>query len=167
MITEPMTMFTDYMLATQAAVYAWRWRERAARGGGAAARLFLVGLLTIVVAASAGGTSHGFRGPLGDWWGPVWTLTLWSIGASVVLVTAAALRASGGAHAASVADRRDGRRWLGVGFVVTAIGVSLMVARVSLHQHFNHNDIFHLVQMGGLWAVERGLALLVAPRARG
>lgn len=165
MITEPMTMFTDYVLATQAAIYAVRWRGRAAHAG--AAGLFLAGLVSIVVAAFAGGTSHGFRGPLGAWWGPVWTLTLWSIGASVVLITAAALRASGGAHAVSIADRRDGRRWLGVGFVVTAIGVSLMVARVSLHQHFNHNDIFHVVQMGGLWAVERGMALLVALRARG
>lgn len=162
MISEPMTMFTDYMLATQAGVYAWRWRERAA--GGAGGRLFLAGLLTIVVAAFAGGTSHGFRGPLGAWWEPVWTLTVWSIGVSAVLMVAAALRAVSGAPTPSTAGR-DGRRWLAIGFVITAVGVLMVIARVSLHQHFNQNDLYHVVQMVGLWALERGMSSLSTPQA--
>lgn len=159
MITEPMTMATDYVLATLAAVYAWRWRDRV-RAGGPAAGLFVAGLLTIVVAATAGGTSHGFRIALGDWWGPVWTLTVWSIGASAVLVTAAALRAVGVARAVDAEAAQQGRAWLGLGFAITAIGGALLVARVSLHQHFNHNDLYHVVQTVGLWAIERGMRLL-------
>jgi hypothetical protein len=30
------------------------------------------------------------------------------------------------------------------------------VQKVSLHQHFNHNDLYHVVQMVGLYGVYRG-----------
>lgn len=42
------------------------------------------------------------------------------------------------------------------GLVISFGGALLWSARFSLHTHFNHNDIFHVIQMVGLWFIYRG-----------
>ncbi len=32
----------------------------------------------------------------------------------------------------------------------------MLVAKLSLHQHVNQNDIYHVIQMGGLYCLYRG-----------
>ncbi len=43
---------------------------------------------------------------------------------------------------------------------MSAIGIALMVTKVSIHQHFNYNDLYHLIQMLGLWCFYRGALIL-------
>ena len=54
-----------------------------------------------------------------------------------------------------------GAGWLIGGVVVTVVGSVLQARRVGLHRHFNHNDLFHVVQMAALYLFYRGGALLV------
>lgn len=43
-----------------------------------------------------------------------------------------------------------------LGLLITSVGAVLWAVRFSPHSHFNHNDIYHLVQMVGLWFIYRG-----------
>jgi hypothetical protein len=51
--------------------------------------------------------------------------------------------------------------WLIGGVLVTLVGSVLQARRVGLHRLFNHNDLFHVVQMVALYVFYRGGALLV------
>lgn len=158
-ISEPTTTLTDYAMALQCVVQVVALRRALiTRGAPVAlpARLYLAGFAVLAVASFAGGTSHGFRGPLGAAWADVWTLTVWSIATGVALIVAASLRVAARPVVSAREDRRIGRRWLAIGFGITIVGVVLLVARVSFHQHFNQNDLYHVVQMAGLYGVYRG-----------
>jgi hypothetical protein len=59
-------------------------------------------------------------------------------------------------------------RWRlpGMGWMVAGVGVSLVAGlvqarRIAPHRYFNHNDLFHVVQMVALYLFYRGGALLV------
>lgn len=59
-------------------------------------------------------------------------------------------------------------RWRspGTGWMVAGVGVSLVaglvqVRRIAPHRYFNHNDLYHVVQMVALYLFYRGGALLV------
>ncbi len=54
-------------------------------------------------------------------------------------------------------------RWIVAGIVTTFAGAGIQAAGLSPHQHFNHNDLFHVVQMLGTWLLYRGAALTKAP----
>lgn len=159
-ISEPTTTLTDYAMALQSLVQMLALRRaviRADRPADIAVRLYLAGFTMAAWASFAGGTSHGVRPQMGEpVWGVVWSFTV------IAIVTAFLLLIAGGARSAMVpvvhdaARRRSGRRWLVVGFGATAVGLTLLVQKVSFHQHFNHNDLYHVVQMVGLYGVYRG-----------
>lgn len=158
-ISEPTTTLTDYAMALQCVLHAVALRRAviaADRPPDVAARLYLAGFTMAAWASFAGGSSHGFRSQLGAYWSPVWTFTVWAIVTAFVLLIAAGVRSAARPVVADPASRRSGRRWLLVGFGTTAIGLTLLVQKVSFHQHFNHNDLYHVVQMGGLYGVCRG-----------
>lgn len=158
-ISEPTTTLTDYAMAIQSLIHAFALRRALIERGqppSGAARLYLAGFVMVAVASMAGGTSHGFRTQLGAAWEHVWTLTVWSIGAAAVLMTSAGLRSAPWPATLDPMRRTRGRRWLALGFGLTAVGVTLMVMRVSLHQHFNQNDLYHVIQMAGLYAIASG-----------
>ena len=57
------------------------------------------------------------------------------------------------------------RRERAAGFVLGGVFVSfagglVQALRFGLHPQFNHNDLFHVIQMGGLWLLCRGGGLL-------
>jgi hypothetical protein len=158
-LSEPTTTLTDYAMALQSAVQAIALRRAiiaADRPPDIAARLYLAGFTMAAWASFAGGSSHGFRTQLGEYWSPVWTFTVWAIVTAFVLLIAAGVRSAARPVVSDPAVRRSGRRWLLVGFGTTAVGLTLLVQKVSFHQHFNHNDLYHVVQMGGLYGVYRG-----------
>ena len=66
-----------------------------------------------------------------------------------------------GAVYAWVRWSEPGAGWLIGGVVVTLAGSVLQARRVGFHRHFNHNDLFHVVQMVALYLFYRGGALLV------
>jgi hypothetical protein len=55
--------------------------------------------------------------------------------------------------------------WIMAGILVSAVASQIQMSRLGLHRHFNHNDIFHVVQMLTLWLLYRG-GLHLASRTR-
>ena len=50
----------------------------------------------------------------------------------------------------------NGALWIFVGFFVTLLGSSFTVTKYGFHKHFNSNDIFHIIQIGGMYLIYRG-----------
>ncbi len=44
-----------------------------------------------------------------------------------------------------------------LGIIISFIGAGVQVSGFSLHTHFNHNDLYHVIQMGGLWLMYWGV----------
>ena len=54
----------------------------------------------------------------------------------------------------------EGAALLMAGLLVNLFGASFLVTKIGFHQHFNHNDIFHIIQIGGLVLMYRGVMLI-------
>jgi hypothetical protein len=67
----------------------------------------------------------------------------------------------GGAAYAAARWSEPGAPWLTGGVLVSLVAGLVQARRVGLHRHFNHNDLFHVIQMVGLYLYYRGGALLV------
>lgn len=52
--------------------------------------------------------------------------------------------------------------WLIAGVAVTLLGAIVQQSGFSIHRHFNHNDLYHVIQVAGLWLLYRGSGLLGA-----
>jgi hypothetical protein len=50
--------------------------------------------------------------------------------------------------------------WITAGVAVAAVAGVIQWARLAPHAHFNHNDLFHVVQMASLYLLYRGGLLL-------
>ena len=63
-----------------------------------------------------------------------------------------------------VAGRTHGvaghRAYIASGILVSIAAAAVQQSGVRLHQHFNHNDLMHVVQMGGVWLLYKGGARL-------
>jgi hypothetical protein len=57
--------------------------------------------------------------------------------------------------------RAPGMAWLIVGVLVSLVAGIVQARKLALHRHFNHNDLYHVIQMAALYAFYRGGALLV------
>jgi hypothetical protein len=66
-----------------------------------------------------------------------------------------------GATYEMVRRRTPGMAWLIVGVLVSLVAGIVQARRLALHRHFNHNDLYHLIQMAALYAFYRGGLLLV------
>lgn len=53
-----------------------------------------------------------------------------------------------------------GTGWIITSILVAFIGAIVQQSGFSLHKHFNHNDIFHVIQMGGMYLLYRGALVL-------
>ncbi len=52
--------------------------------------------------------------------------------------------------------RNPGPRWIAGGILVSLAGAGVQLTGFALHRHLNHNDLYHLIQMGALWMLCRG-----------
>ena len=207
-MSEPTTVFTDYVLAGVALALAWRLsrlRPRASVPG----RFWAASFAALAVAALVGGTWHGIpadTAPALRYF--LWSITYVAIGVADLLMLAGATRAAltpwtGAAvltvltirflaYAGLVASLRQ-FRFVAVEFGVTLLlllafsldlarrrepaaafalgGVALSFAGglvlalgVSPHPRFNSNDLFHVIQTGGVWLFFQAALLL---RSRG
>ncbi len=202
MITEPMTMATDYLLAVVAWVLAFRLMTRGRRDASRPALLWGSAFLFTGIAAFAGGTFHGFTLILSSSvLGALWKVTCYSLGigslallagiADAVLsrrwfavISAAALvkfilyaiellrsddfRLVVMDYAISMVAvlviaaidwiHRKSRSspWIVGGILVSFVAAAIQASGLTVHQHFNHNDLYHVVQIGGLWLLYRG-----------
>ncbi len=46
--------------------------------------------------------------------------------------------------------------WIVAGIAVSFVGAGVQMSGFSLHRHFNHNDLYHVIQMGALYLLYRG-----------
>lgn len=53
-----------------------------------------------------------------------------------------------------------GAGWAAAGVAVSFGAAAVQASGFTLHRHFNHNDLYHVIQMGGLYLLYRGGALL-------
>jgi hypothetical protein len=53
-----------------------------------------------------------------------------------------------------------GALWIMCGFLITLGGAFFVVTKFGFHQHFNHNDIFHIIQIVGMVFIYRGTMLI-------
>lgn len=198
MISEPMTLATDYVLAAAAAIIAGR--VLATAGGEYARRWWGIAFIALALGAALGGTHHGFR--LEALWKPTvlvlgvasagmvagsavataprtWRIALIALAAAklalywlwvwrddrfiwVVADTGSAFALVALLHL--LAWRRPGSRWIVAGVAVSIAAAVVQASGVDLHRHFNHNDLYHLVQLGALLAYYRGVRVLADRR---
>ena len=50
--------------------------------------------------------------------------------------------------------------WLVGGVAVSVLAAAVQAGGFSFHRHFNHNDLYHVIQMGGMYLFYRGGCLL-------
>lgn len=50
--------------------------------------------------------------------------------------------------------------WIAAGVVISFVAAGVQLAGVTLHAHFNHNDLYHVIQMGSLVLFHRGASSL-------
>ena len=46
--------------------------------------------------------------------------------------------------------------WIVAGILVSFAASQIQIQGISFHRHFNHNDLFHVIQMLGIWLLFRG-----------
>lgn len=56
----------------------------------------------------------------------------------------------------SKANWNESGKWLAAGVLVSFIGSGVQQSGFSLHLHFNHNDLFHVIQMLGVFLFYKG-----------
>jgi hypothetical protein len=194
MISEPMTLATDYLLAVAAAIIAVRVLRAA--GGEDARRWWGVAFVALALGAALGGTHHGFR--LETLWKPtvlvlgvasagmvagsamatapgMWRIALVALAAAKLAVYWAwvwhderfiwVVADTGSAFALVallhlLAWRRPGSRWIVAGVAVSIVAAAVQASGIDLHRHFDHNDLYHLVQLGALVPYYRGVRRL-------
>jgi hypothetical protein len=57
-------------------------------------------------------------------------------------------------------DQNPSAIWIIAGILVSCLAIGIQASGFSLAKTFNHNDLYHLVQMGGLYLFYRGARLL-------
>ncbi|MCH8954293.1 hypothetical protein IIA28_03085 [candidate division KSB1 bacterium] len=50
--------------------------------------------------------------------------------------------------------------WLIAGVVISFAAAGVQMSGFTIHQHFNHNDLYHVIQMGANYLLYRGASLL-------
>lgn len=56
-----------------------------------------------------------------------------------------------------VKEKNISASWLASGVIVSLIGAGIQVKKFAPHEFFNHNDLYHVVQMGALYLFYRGV----------
>jgi len=61
---------------------------------------------------------------------------------------------------AGITHRARSAPWLAGGVLVSFLAAAVQVNEIALHQYVNHNDLYHLIQMGGMYLFYRGALIL-------
>jgi Family of unknown function (DUF6962) len=70
-------------------------------------------------------------------------------------------------HSVTAVQRRDpASPWMIAGIAVSGLGAIVQASGLTLHPHFNNNDIFHVIQLAGIYILFRGAGLLNKSTAR-
>jgi len=146
-LSEPTTLVTDYALAVFSAIFGIvLLRLRTHRG----TLIWSIGFLSLAAAGLTGGSFHGFRLMMSDSaHRSLWNITCILIGASAGFMVSGAMTGPLSRHGKNT-------RWHAAGLAVSVGGLVIQQGHVSLHPSFNHNDLFHCVQILALLCFFRG-----------
>ena len=98
------------------------------------------------------GIGHGFKLYFSAGRGKgIWDFTMILIGASAAFMIAGALVSSIGR------GDLESVKWIRRGLIVSAAGFVIQKIGWDPHQHLNHNDIYHLIQIAGFWCLYEGV----------
>ena len=61
---------------------------------------------------------------------------------------------------AGITRRALSASWLVGGVVVSFLAAAVQVDEIVFHRHFNHNDLYHVIQMVGMYLLYRGALVL-------
>jgi hypothetical protein len=175
MIAEPMTLATDLMLTVAALIFAGRlWRVH---------RMWALAFLFTAAGSFFGGMHHGFAPQMTPMAALLlWKATLFSIGiASFFLLAGSNRRLAIVAmvklivYISWMITHDDflyvildygltllivgavvRTRWVIASIIVSVIGALVQQSGFALHRHFNHNDLYHVIQLLALWLLYRG-----------
>jgi hypothetical protein len=151
-ISEPTTMLTDYLLTLVCLLVGFRLFR--ALDGHSSRWLWGMGFIMMGIGALIGGSYHGYallmdEGTHRSFWNL--TLIFLGLGAGFML---------SGTYVASFSRWSWTARWLYLGLAVSVAGLTVQLSGISLHQHLNHNDIYHLIQLAGLYCFYKGARLM-------
>ena len=146
-ITEPTTLATDYVLAIVSIVFGFiLLRSRTHRG----TLLWSVGFFALAAAGISGGSFHGFRLMMSDsTHRSLWNITMLLIGTSAGFMISGALTGP-------LSRYGKNTKWHAAGLLVSIVGLVIQQGHLSPHPNFNHNDLFHCIQIVALWCFFRG-----------
>jgi len=150
-ISEPTTLITDYVLTVFSTVFGIvLLRSRTNRS----TLLWSIGFLTLAAAGLTGGSFHGFRLMMSDSaHRSLWNITCLLIGASAAFMISGALTGP-------LSRYGKNTRWHAAGLILSIIGLVIQQGHLSLHPSFNHNDLFHCVQILALFCFFRGARMM-------
>jgi hypothetical protein len=111
------------------------------------------------MASLLGGTYHGFASYFSaSGLRALWNVTIYSSGFAGGCIVS-------GAIASDVRAHKEGRKWLIAGILATAGGMAVQQTGFRRGLVFNHNDVYHLIQIAALYLFFR-CARLVEDRRR-
>jgi hypothetical protein len=151
-ITEPVTMLTDYALGAVNLFFTISILTKRHSRNRVSGLLLLLGFLSQTIAGFVGGTYHGFANDVSahtlKW---LWNVTLLTIGGTVGFLVS-------GIHAADV--HKENGNWIVAAVVIGVAGLGIQFTGFRAHQDFNHNDIFHVIQIAAMFLFFRGASRL-------
>ena len=138
-ITEPVTMLTDYALGAADLLFTAAILSRINPRNKVTGLLLALGFLTGAISGFAGGAFHGFSLQFeAAGLRRLWNTVVLSVGATGAFFGSAV-------HTANV--QRQHGKWIVAAVVLTLAGLGVQMTGFRAHQHFNHNDIFHVIQI--------------------
>ena len=153
-ITEPVTMLTDYALAAASLYFAYLLARSLGPRNRVSAWLWCAGFLASAVAALLGGIYHGFALHFdGATLRFMWNAALFAMGLSGGCML-------GGIHAAYIRRGEGTVKWMASGALVTLVGLAVQQTGFRSHLDFNHNDIYHVIQIAAFYLLFKGACTL-------
>jgi uncharacterized protein DUF6962 len=146
-IIDPVTMLTDYALGIENLFFAISIYSSIHSANRVTGLLLLLGFLAEALSGFAGGTFHGFTAVLQGTRQSLWNLTLLCIGATIAFLASAI-------HAADV--HYENGQWIVAGIVIGVAGLGVQATGFRAHQLWNHNDVFHVIQIVAMFLFFRG-----------
>ena len=147
--TEPITALTDYAAAVVSLAFAVSLYRRIGPGYRVCAWFWCAAFLATAAAAMAGGIFHGFRTHLRPTaLNLLWNGALFLAGGAVAFVVAAI-------HCADIRREDHTVDWLAASIAVTLAGLTVQQSDFPRGLFFNHNDVYHVIQIGALYLLFR------------
>ena len=54
----------------------------------------------------------------------------------------------------------SGSGWISLGMLIGFLAAGVQMSGYDLHKHFNHNDLYHVIQMAGIYCIHKGTVLI-------